>query len=1104
MPCLRYLLIILLVSLVTACGGGGGGGSGGGGQTPVGGGTGGTSGGGSSRGTGGTGGGTAAVWPDDGAAADSDRVGHPNFLSPHSDPLIVSGGFIYVTNTPADTVDVINVDTEAVVRRIHVGVDPVGLALRPDGQELWVANHISDTVNVVDLDASSSTFHHVIATVQALDASTLATDFDEPVGIAFASNEKAYVTLSPSNEVAIVDVATRAVSGRIDINAQDPRAMSVQGERLYVAVFESNNQTQLSGCTAEKIDGDTCTFDAVEHVFTNNNVLSVNYDADIVRNSALPDRDVYIIDTNTDTVDEIVEGVGTLLYGVAVDTEHNLYVAQADARNDANGRAGTQKHGLAELENRAFLNQITAVDCSSGSCALPSRIELEPLLPDNPAPGTALATPFALKVSDDNTTLIGTAASSNRLFVFDLESGSVTGRVSVGEVPRGLAIENNAQGQAVKAWTLNVAANSVSVVDLADPVNPVLTNTIELNDPTSQVIKEGRIAFNAADASSTGTFSCESCHSDGHTDQLIWVLETPVCDVDGCTQIPPRLTMPIRGLRDTQPYHWDGIPGDPFGGNNTANINGDSPVNCEIDDQSTCTRALLDGSLATTMCDVGNCGTNDEGKDGFLDADERDAMAKFLLSVPFPPAQKRPLNNAVTARAKNGFFEFNFVKDCGNCHKMPFLVSSNTPGTGMDAPTWRGAYDRWMITPQARLNIIDLMNIAQIPNSFPERNIWLLAGATPDIWEMVLQGSTGFPGAFARQVTLNQDTANDALTSQLLDGLEMAADEGAILLQGEGLLLDPPGTEEIALGFVDGSYVIRDVANPDTFSRAEILTLAADGDLVLTLTGRLGLNIDIDTPQPALWQDVLIQEQTRSVEVPWIDAQGVLRIKGRHILEDARVYLDGRRVAGTVRCEVGTLPLCDEEIVIIELESPPPNGGMYLLQVQNKRGLFSNDALIYLDQPIPPRAGNLVASGGTFDEWDESWETVLIAGSVRHESDHVQFDIDQVGEEPWHVQLSHRVWLTAGQQYTFCYAARTTSGTRFITAYLDSGQTVFTNLIGGQRQSNLSTTFRNFEHTFTIEDTDTSARIAFDLAQATNSVQIDNVGLYEGSSCGSP
>ena len=38
---------------------------------------------------------------------------------------------------------------------------------------------------------------------------------------------------------------------------------------------------------------------------------------------------------------------------------------------------------------------------------------------------------------------------------------------------------------------------------------------------------------------------------------------------------------------------------------------------------------------------------------------------------------------------------------------MPFLVSTNTPGTGMDAPTWRGAYDRFPILPQGRLNIID-------------------------------------------------------------------------------------------------------------------------------------------------------------------------------------------------------------------------------------------------------------------------------------------------------------------------------------------------------------------------------------------------------------
>ena len=201
--------------------------------------------------------------------------------------------------------------------------------------------------------------------------------------------------------------------------------------------FESNNQTQLSGCEAESIDDDVCTFDAVEHVFRNNNVLSTNYDADIVKNTDLPDRDLFIFDTRTDRPLRTVSGVGTLLYGLAVDSSGTVYVAQADARNDANGRAGTGGEGLAEMENRAFLNQITQVDCPS-ACRRPVRHDLEPLPPAHPAAGMALATPFAIQVSADDDTLVVTAAGSDKLFTFDADSGSVLGRVAVGAVPRGV------------------------------------------------------------------------------------------------------------------------------------------------------------------------------------------------------------------------------------------------------------------------------------------------------------------------------------------------------------------------------------------------------------------------------------------------------------------------------------------------------------------------------------------------------------------------------------------------------------------------------------------------------------------------------------------
>jgi YVTN family beta-propeller protein len=497
-------------------------------------------------------------------------------MSPHSSPIVISGGRVFVVNTPADTVDVIDAATRAITARINVGIDPVSIAVRPDGNEVWVSNHVSDSVSVIDSDPASPTHLQVVATVQDLDPVSKATRFDEPVGIAFASNSKAYVALSSENQIAVVDVATRRITNKLTITAQDPRAIAVRDGRLYVIPFESNNQTQISGCTGA-LDGDLCTFDATEHVITNNNVLSLFAVVDIVKHPQVPDRDLYIFDTTTDQLVEVVNTLGTLLYGLAVDSTGRVFVAQTDGRNDVNGRAGTLGHGLAEMENRAFLNQVTSVDCAGGNCGTPTFIDLELL------PGSALATPFAIQVSDDDSTLVVSAASSNKLFTLDTTSGAVLGRVDVGAVPRGIALTSDVDGAPEQAWVLNAVANSISLVDVSDPANPLVTASILLDDPTHPAVKAGRAAFNDANASTTGTFSCESCHPDGGTDQLLWVLDTPICSAAGCTQIPPRITMPIRGLRDTAPYHWDGIPGDPYGGRNTANINGNEAPNCDLD-----------------------------------------------------------------------------------------------------------------------------------------------------------------------------------------------------------------------------------------------------------------------------------------------------------------------------------------------------------------------------------------------------------------------------------------------------------------------------------------------------------------------------------------
>ncbi len=1073
----------------------------------------------------------------------SDDLGHPTFVSPHTEPITMIDDLVYAVNTPADTVDVIDTNTNNVVLRINVGIDPVTVAGRPDGRELWVANHISDTVNVIDTDPASLFYHQVVATIQDVDVESLTTNFDEPIGIAFANNSKAYVALGPENRVAVIDVENRTVDGYLKINAQDPRAMTVKGNFLYVVAFESGNQSQLSGCNPQDIDGDTCTYDAVQETHTTNNVLSLNYDADIVKNSKVPDRDVFIFDTRTDELVQVIEGAGTLLYGMTVDGQGNIYVAQADARNDSNGRAGTQKHGLAEMENRAFLNQITKIDCSSFPCEEPEFFELEPLPPNQPASGTALATPFAIQVSDDGETLIATAAGSDKLFVMDAGTGSILGRVAVEAVPRGAFLVSDDEGAPKYAWIHNSVANSVSRINLSNLSSPTVTHTVPLFDPTPDLVKQGRIAFNDADASTTGTFSCDSCHPDNNVDQLLWVLDTPECNHPGCTQIPPRLTMPARGLRDTAPYHWDGIPGDPFGGVNVSSLWEAVDPNCELDDPISCIRDLVNGSLATTMCEDGNCPQNDEELDGALNAEERDALSHYLLSVPYPPAPHRPFDNDLSASAKEGFFEFNFLNDsglttgaqaCGACHKPPFLTSTNTPSSGnleadvgsfngMDAPTWRGAYDRWIVTPQARFNVIDLIERIgmNLGGDLPEQEIWFHAGArTQANWDMVLEFGTGFHGAYARQVTLSGQSIGRDETTAILDALIAAADDEGIILQAEGVfIVDAEEGQVTGLNFEyrDGEFVDR-LDSETKRTRDELVQLASQARLVLTFTGRMDDNIGFDTPLPAIWpywtvgEDDFngIEQQSPTVEITYLSSDLSLSIKGRHIQPDSLIFVNGRRVGGTVSCVTGDLPNCEAETVHVDLDTAPSQYGLNFLQLQTPGGMISNDIMFYSQITEKPGfSGNLITSGGDFTFFEfplqRFWNTVeLNNNEIQHRNSAIRAIIRTVNtSQPWRAQISHTVSVEAGQQYTLCFRAKATSD-RDITAYLDRNMHGWQNLSGGQFTAELTNSWQDFEYTFTVDETDITARVAFDLAQNRATVDLDNIGFYEGSQCGDP
>ena len=120
----------------------------------------------------------------------------------------------------------------------------------------------------------------------------------------------------------------------------------------------------------------------------------------------------------------------------------------------------------------------------------------------------------------------------------------------------------------------------------------------------------------------------------------------------------------------------------------------------------------------------------------------------------------------------------------------------------------------------------------------------------------------------------------------------------------------------------------------------------------MTLTGRIGPNVTINEPQPEIWSDGDPSRQMKHV-LSYLPRDNPMRLFGRHILPDATVFVNGRRVGGSVRCATLTsrLPDCRNEAILVSVdeEDIPTESGMHLVQVKNPGGFVSNDFMFFVD-----------------------------------------------------------------------------------------------------------------------------------------------------------
>jgi YVTN family beta-propeller protein len=549
----------------------------------------------------------AAVDDADDARAPATAKSFVAFESGPVRPVALSpdGTRLFVTNVPAGRLEIFAVTAAGLRHRgsVPVGLEPVAVAARSDC-EVWVVNHLSDSVSVVDVGAATP---HVVRTLLV---------GDEPRDVVFAGpgRGRAFITTAhrgqqrsdpslalanvpgagdpqlttpgvPRADVWVFDAARPGggVGGTplaiVALFGDTPRALAVSpdGATVYAAVFKSGNQTTT---IASGIDG------PIPGPTTNHqgkpapqvglivkldptsghwrDVLGRNWDAAV--RFSLPDEDVFAIDARTLAPTRAFAHVGTTLFNMAANPRTGtLYVSNLESRNDVRFE-GPGNFGHSTVQGHLAEARIAVIsDGQVSSRHLNKHIDYD----IRPAPpGTAdksLSTPLDLAVSRDGTTLYVAAFGSSKIGVFDtgaLETDAFDPRVDhasyldvSGGGPAGLALDETLH----RLYVYTRFDNGVSIVDLERHQESA---HLHMFNPEPAKVRRGRrMLYDARATSSNGEASCASCHIFGDNDDLAWDLGNPDDDVRTnpipilLEQAIPGFEPPINGSGNPTEFH---------------------------------------------------------------------------------------------------------------------------------------------------------------------------------------------------------------------------------------------------------------------------------------------------------------------------------------------------------------------------------------------------------------------------------------------------------------------------------------------------------------------------------------------------------------------
>jgi len=535
-----------------------------------------------------------------GYQAQTNAVTSPSFLefeSGHVRPIAMSpdGTQLFAVNTPNGTLEIFTITSSGLTfsARVPVGLEPVAVAAR-NNAEVWVVNHLSDSVSVVTLAGTP----HVTRTLLV---------GDEPRDIVFAgSSNLAFITTAHRGQqrtdpsIAGVPGAgdpqfTTASVPRADVWVFDPaqlgatiggtpvkimsfftdtpRALAVSPDRstVYVAGFKTGNQTTtvLEGMVCTGFQNTPCTNAAGTtspggnpgpgtdasgekapevSLIVKFNRASGHWEDELHRNwdgavrFQLPDTDVFSVNANTLAQTASFAHVGTTLFNMVTNpATGELYVSNTDAFNDVRFE-GPGKFGGHTVQGHLAESHVTII---SGSTVTPvhlnkhidyTKLAGQPGF-DATAKDHSLATPVDMAVTANGATLFVAAFGSSKIGVFDtaqLRNNTFDPRqASANYIPvSGGGPSGLALDEARgRMYVMTRFDNAVKVIDLASKTQ---TAALALPNPEPASVVSGRpMLYDATHFSGNGEAACASCHIFDDNDELAWDLGNPDDAVKG-------------------------------------------------------------------------------------------------------------------------------------------------------------------------------------------------------------------------------------------------------------------------------------------------------------------------------------------------------------------------------------------------------------------------------------------------------------------------------------------------------------------------------------------------------------------------------------------